>query len=187
MASPSLTDPGVRLVKRPGDRPPTIEILVRSFHAHEPQLRSDLLPTLAAFVNRREFRFTVVLDAETGADHALGGRLAGEGLCDRVACEPLPADWMRLIQGVAFPPLRNRRATTGSSGPRSTWTPLRIVLGIVDSDATFYTYLTRKNIFADDGRIMLNVYRPTTESCSNFVRRFALAEGGCATGTTGWR
>ncbi len=166
----------------PTFRPPSVEILVRTYHGDEQQLRHNLIPTLGIFVNRREFPFAVVLDEEAGADHALGDRLSAEGLCDRLVYEPLPSDWRRLFQGVAFPPPRNRWGYD-----RQQWSTFymdthseRDVLGVVDSDATFYSYLTRKNIFSGDGRVLLSAYRLSRDSRSHLVRRLARSEDGCA-------
>lgn len=163
-------------------RPPSVEILVRTYHGDEQQLRDNLLPTLRIFVNRREFRFTAILDEESSADHTLGDQLSREGICDRVIYEALPRDWKRLFQGVAFPPPYNRWGYD-----RQQWSTFymdahsdRDVLGVVDSDATFYSYLTRKNIFSADGRINLTVCRPSSASPWKIARMLARSEHGCA-------
>ncbi len=154
-------------------RPPSAEILVRTFHGHEGRLRSNLISTVQVFVDRRRFPFTVILDGESEADHALGERLSAQGLCDRVVYEPLPPDWKTLFQGVAF------GAPYGRWGfDRQQWSTLYAdrhadadVLGWVDSDSTFYSYLTQPSIFSDDGRLVLNVYRGSATSESAFVRQ----------------
>jgi len=158
---------------------PSLEILVRTYHRDERILRSNLIPTLKAFVNRREFGFAVILDEETAADHALGDWLSKSGHCDRVVYEPLPPDWQNLFQGVAFPPPYNRWGYD-----RQQWSTFHAdthadadVLGFVDSDSTFYTYLTRPNIFAQNGRILLNVYRGSAESESVFIREHIFQAG----------
>ena len=166
----------------PPSVPPSVEILVRTYHGDEQQLLHNLIPTLKIFVNRREYRFTAVLDEEATADHVLGDRLSAQGLCDRVLYEPLPPNWRQLFPGVAFPPPYNRWGYD-----RQQWSTFymdayseRDILGVVDSDATFYTYLTRQNILSDEEKIILSVYRPTVKSPSYLVRRLARSEDGCA-------
>lgn len=161
---------------------PSIEILARTYHGDELQLLHNLIPTLGIFVNRREYRFSLVLDEECAADHALGARLLANDLCDRVSYEPLPSDWKNLFQGVAFPPPYNRWGYD-----RQQWSTFymdaqsdRDVLGVVDSDATFYTYLTRQNIFSGDGRIMLTVCRPSRLSPWEVARMLVRSEDECA-------
>ena len=72
---------------------PNVEILVRTYHGDELTLLANLIPTLRIFVNRTEYRFSVVLDDESAADHALGDRLAEQGHCERGCYEPRPPDW----------------------------------------------------------------------------------------------
>ena len=160
----------------------SFDVLVRTYHGGEKALRSNLIPTVNIFVNRALFRLIAVLDDESPADHHLGNRLLAEGVVDRVKYEPLPPDWQSLFLGMAFPPPYNRWGYD-----RQQWSTFhmdaysdRDVLGVVDSDATFYSYLTRQNILSDDGRVLLNVYRPSKRSSSYFVRRLVRFAGGSA-------
>lgn len=166
----------------PPAQSPSVELLVRTYKGDEQPLLHNLIPTLEIFVNRREYRFTVVLDEESAADHALGDRLLAQGRCDRVLYEPLPPDWRTLFQGVAFPPPYNRWGYD-----RQQWSTFymdvhseRDIVGVVDSDATFYTYLTRKNILSEDGKVILTLFRPTETSPWATARMLTRSEDGCA-------
>jgi len=156
---------------------PTIEILCRAYHGDERKLFSNLLATANVFVDRRAFRLTLVLDDESAQDHALGDRILKEKLVDRVLYEALPDNWTSLFKGIAFPPPYNRPGYD-----RQQWSTFHMdrysdadIIGVVDSDATFFSYLTPENVTDAEGRIKLHVVRPTVASPVPLLRDTAHA------------
>ena len=151
---------------------PRAEILCRAYSGAERQLVANLLPTTRIFLDRRRFRFTLVLDDESPADHVLGESLLREGHVDRVFYEPLPEGWQELFKGQAFPPPYNRWGFN-----RALWSTFYMdqysdadIIGVLDSDATFFSYLTPENILDADGRLRLHVVAPTLDAPQPLLR-----------------
>ncbi len=138
----------------------SIGIFTRTFSGHEPILRRNLLSTASVFVNRSKYQLGIVLDNETAADHRMGDQLLAEDKLDVVRYEDLPDNHRALFQALAYPwmPWGYDRQQW-STFYMDTFTD-RDVIGVVDSDSTFTSYLTDERIFTPDGKIKLHGVKP---------------------------
>jgi hypothetical protein len=134
---------------------PKVDIITRTFHKHIDILIRNLISTMDVFVNRNRFKLVVVLDDENLIDHQLGNDLLAKGYADSVRYEALPPRYRELFQATAFPGLP-------WGYDRQQWSTFYLdlysdadIIGVVDSDSTFASYLTYENILSDDGRILL--------------------------------
>lgn len=141
---------------------PTVEIVCRSYAGDRQRLIGNLFQTARIFVDRKQFRMALILDDESRADHEFGDLCLERGYVDRVVYEPLPPNWKTLFQGISFPPPYNRWGYD-----RQQWSTFYLdhysdadVIGVVDSDSTFFSFLTRQNLFASDGRLKLHAVMP---------------------------
>ena len=53
-------------------RPPSVEILVKTYQGNERRILSNLIPKLRVFVSRRAYCFSVIQDEETAVDRECG-------------------------------------------------------------------------------------------------------------------
>jgi len=143
-----------------------VSIIVRTYHKDKQILIDNLISTLNIFVNRNLFKFVVVLDEESKEDHFLGEYLLKNDYVDSVIFEKLPNDWKDLFKGISFESPRNRWGYD-----RQQWSTFYMdkhseddIIGVVDSDSTFFTYITKENIFTNDGRVIVNAYLITPEN-----------------------
>lgn len=135
---------------------PRVDIMTRTFYKHEDILVRNLVSTMNLFVNRNTFKLVVVLDDESEEDHQMGNRLLANGYADSVCYEALPPRHLELFQATAFPGLP-------WGYDRQQWSTFYMdlysdadIIGVVDSDSTFVSYLTYENILTNDGRILLH-------------------------------
>jgi hypothetical protein len=112
------------------------------------------------FVNRDKYKFGIILDDETTDDHVLGDALLAENQTDYVYYEPLPNEHLKLFQALAYP-----WAPWGYD--RQQWSTFYMdtfvkedVIGVVDSDSTFTSYLTDESVFTKDGKIKIKGLKP---------------------------
>lgn len=155
--------------------PPTINILTRTYHKDGDILVRNLVSTLNLFVNREIFKFGVVLDDESEKDHRLGNELLAKSYVDYVRYEPLPPNHLSLFQALAFYPYFSW------GYDRQQWSTFYMdqysdsdIIGVVDSDSTFTTYLTYEDVLTKDGRIRLHAVAPLA-SWNNWL--FPLGNG----------
>jgi hypothetical protein len=143
------------------EQQPTIDILTRTYYKDGDILVRNLITTLNLFVNREIFKFGVVLDDESDKDHHLGNELLQKKFVDYVRYEALPPNHLTLFQALAFYP------SFSWGYDRQQWSTFYMdlhsnsdIIGLVDSDSTFTTYLTYENVLTEDGRIRLHVITP---------------------------
>ena len=112
-------------------------------------------------MNRDLFKFGIILDDENAEDHHLGDEILNNDYSDYVKYEPLPPNHLKLFQALAFYP----HFSWGYD--RQQWSTFYMdlysesdIIGVVDSDSTFTSYLTYENILTDDGRIRLHAVAP---------------------------
>jgi hypothetical protein len=137
-----------------------IIILTRTFFKDEEILIKNLCKTFNIFVNRDKYKLGVILDDETKEDHILGDKLLNNILADNVYYEPLRSDYKDLFQALAYPCM--------SWGyDRQQWSTFYMdtyveqdIIGVVDSDSTFTSYLTDESIFTKNGKIKIKCIKP---------------------------
>jgi hypothetical protein len=137
-----------------------IIILTRTFFKHEDILIQNLCKTLNVFVNRDKYKFGVILDDESNEDHILGDKLLNNMLADNIYYEPLNSDYQQLFQALAYPHM--------SWGyDRQQWSTFYMdtyvkedIIGVVDSDSTFTSYLTDETIFTTNGKLKIKGVKP---------------------------
>lgn len=102
----------------------------------------------------------MILDDESLEDHKLGGLLTSTELADYIYYEPLPDNHLKLFQALAYP-------CHHWGYDRQQWSTFFMdiftdhdVIGIVDSDSTFTSYLTDEVIFTNDNKIKLKGIKP---------------------------
>eukprot|EP00906_Rhabdomonas_costata_P025355 RCo036267 len=143
-----------------GSRCTFAAVVVRSFHREEKRLRRWLLPTHRAFVDSRKYELVLVFDSESLADHQLVHRLSGEGHDLRFVFDPMPA--------MNFSALPHPFGPSGWNGRpgytrqmRSTFYldnfSNRTVIGLMDSDACFFSFLTDEVLLDPQGRLFLRM------------------------------
>ncbi len=139
---------------------PTVDIITRTFYKHEDILVRNLVSTMNLFVNRNTFKLVVVLDDESQMDHELGNDILKKGYADCVYYETLPSRHLELFQALAFPGLP-------WGYDRQQWSTFYMdlysdadIIGVVDSDSTFTSYLTYENILTEEGKIRLHGISP---------------------------
>lgn len=139
-----------------------IVLMSRTYSGDRFRMGRGLLLQLDMFFDLTAFDFTFVLDDESSDDHLWGRCLEGEGLLNsKVKYEALPLDAETLFQGISF---GNSKQYSRPGYDRQQWStfhldlmadPSHQVIGVIDADAEIFSYLTRENIFAPDGRIIL--------------------------------
>lgn len=139
---------------------PSVIILTRTFFGHADILKRNLISTTNVFLNRNKYKFGVILDDESEKDHELGNTLLANESADIVCYEPLPENHREFFQALAYP-------TMPWGYDRQQWSTFYMdtyvnqdVIGIVDSDSTFTSYLTDENIFTKDGKIKVLGVKP---------------------------
>ena len=139
---------------------PTVVILTRTFYGHAEILKKNLISTANVFLNRNKYTLAAILDDERSQDHILGDELLENGRVDVVYYEPLPDNYKKLFQALAYPCMP-------WGYDRQQWSTFYMdayvtqdIVGIVDSDSTFTSYLTDENIYTSDGKIKLFGLKP---------------------------
>ena len=134
-----------------------IIILTRTYFKDSKILIQNLCKTLNIFVNRDKYKFGIILDDERLEDHILGDNLIKNMLTDFIYYEPLPSNYKELFQALAFPEMKSNWGYD-----RQQWSTFYMdiyvqdnIIGIVDSDSTFTSYLTDETIFSSNGKIKL--------------------------------
>lgn len=137
-----------------------IIILVRSYFKDEEILIKNLCKTFNVFVNRDKYKLGVILDDETKEDHILGDNLLVNMLVEHIFYEPLHCDYKNLFQALAYPSMP-------WGYDRQQWSTFYMdtyvdedIIGVVDSDTTFTSYLTDETIFTTNGKIKLKGIKP---------------------------
>ena len=137
-----------------------VVILSRTYHKDRDILIKNLSSTLNIFVNRNKYKFGLILDDESAEDHKLGDLLTSAGLADYIYYEPLPDNHLKLFQALAYP-------CHHWGYDRQQWSTFYMdtftdhdVIGVVDSDSTFTSYLTDEVIFTNDNKIKLKGIKP---------------------------
>jgi hypothetical protein len=153
----------------------SIVILTRTYFRDSDILIKNLCSTLNIFVNNEKYKFGVILDDESEEDHKLGDYLINNKMIDYIYYEPLPNNNRDLFQALAYPNM--------SWGyDRQQWSTFYMdtfvkenVVGVVDSDSTFTSYLTNEDIFTETGKIKLKGVKPLSTwkhwypECSSYV------------------
>jgi hypothetical protein len=137
-----------------------IDIITRTFFGHKEILENNLIQTLKLFTDKDKYHFGVVLDNESEKDHELGKYLLENKLVDYVKYEDLPENHINMFTGAAF--------RTSPGYDRQQWSTFYLdkytesdIIGVVDSDSTFRTYLTPEIIFNNEGKIKIPCMKPT--------------------------
>lgn len=137
-----------------------IIILTRTYFKDEQILIKNLCNTLNVFVNRDKYKFGIILDDETTEDHTLGDKLLNSRIADYIYYEPLDCDYKNLFQSLAF-----KGMSWGYD--RQQWSTFYMdtyveedIIGVVDSDSTFTSYLTDEIVFAKNGKIKIKGIKP---------------------------
>lgn len=141
----------------------SVVILTRTYCKDGNILQKNLISTLNIFVNRDKYKFGIILDDETLEDHHLGDHLLNNKMTDYIYYEALPDNHRELFQALAYPYMH-------WGYDRQQWSTFYMdtfveedIIGIVDSDSTFTTYLTDENIFSKEGKIKILGIKPTSE------------------------
>lgn len=139
---------------------PSIIILTRTYYKDGTILQNNLLSTADVFINRKKYSIGVILDNESIEDHNLGNKLINNKKIDNIYYEDLPNNNHELFQALAYPNMH-------WGYDRQQWSTFYMdtfvnhdIIGIVDSDSTFTTYLTDENIFTNDGKIKIMGIKP---------------------------
>ena len=139
----------------------SIIILTRTYYKDGNILQKNLLSTFNIFVNRDKYKIGVILDDETVYDHELGNYLIKQNIIDSIYYEPLPENHLTLFQALAYPNMH-------WGYDRQQWSTFYMdtfvdndIIGILDSDSTFTSYLTDENIFSKEGKIKIFGIKPT--------------------------
>lgn len=135
----------------------SVVVLTRTYHKDGDILEKNLISTINIFLNRNKYKFGIILDDESLEDHILGDYLLNR--TDYIFYETLPNKYLELFQALAYPHM--------SWGyDRQQWSTFYFdtfvkedIIGIVDSDSTFTSYLTNNN-FIKDNKILIKGISP---------------------------
>ena len=137
----------------------SVIILTRSYCKDAEFLTKNLLSTINVFLNRDKYKFGLILDDETQEDHDLGDMLLHNNQVDNVIYEPLPDKHLELFPGKCW----------RWGYDRQQWSTFYMdthvdqdIIGVVDSDSTFTSYLTDENIFTKEGKIKIIGTKPSS-------------------------
>lgn len=139
----------------------TYALLVRSYHGGSRLLNQYLLSTIPLFVDSNKFPLTVILDEESPKDHELGHCLKSLTLPISVEYEKLPGGRTNIESVDIFPTTAWPGQRYGTKGyMRQLWSTYYFdlytdaeIIGIVDSDSSFFSYVTKSTILDPVGRI----------------------------------
>jgi len=141
-----------------------VDIMTRTYYKDSDILYSNLISTLNLFVNRDVFKFVILLDDENEKNHELGDKILNNSFADKVFYLSLPENHENIFQGVAFGP------NYGRGYDRQQYDTFffdrysdATIIGAVDSDSTFVSYMTMSNILTKSGKIKLHVISPKSE------------------------
>jgi hypothetical protein len=139
---------------------PSIIILTRTYYKDANILEKNLCSTLNIFLNRDKYKFGIILDDESLEDHELGNKLLKDDKTDYIYYEPLPDNHLKLFQALAWSEMR-------WGYDRQQWSTFYMdifaqqdIIGVVDSDSTFTSYLTDEAIMTLDGKIKIKGIKP---------------------------
>lgn len=151
-----------------------IDIITRCYYKDEKQLITNLIKTFDLFHCNINCNLNVVLDEETEADRTMGTKLIENKLVDNIHYEKLPNDWKELFQGISFQGVYGRWGYD-----RQQWSTFyfdkysdKNIIGVVDSDSTFFSYVRPKDIFFEN-KIKLHVVLPKINHFNNTLSKMA--------------
>ncbi len=140
----------------------SVSIMVRTYRGDEKRLK-QLIRSVERFVPLGDtFSFHVILDADSQEDIDFGAHLLKRSQA-QVHYQQLPPGCVAMPCSNFFHATAFSGETYGRAGyDRQQFDTFYLdehtkseVIGVVDSDACFHTFLTQSGIFADDGRIIL--------------------------------
>ena len=138
-----------------------IDIVTRTYYKHEKKLYCNLINTYHLFFSNLNCNLNIVLDDESLEDHKLGNKLITSKLVNKIYYEKLPDNWKELFQGISFGGAYGRWGYD-----RQQWSTFYFdkysnneIIGCVDSDSTFFSFLRPRDIFYDN-KIKLHVVTP---------------------------
>jgi hypothetical protein len=143
-----------------------IAIICRSYQADRWKFSATLLTSLQMFFDPTQFDFKLVLDDESKKDHMWGECLKPKYPFMDIQYESNPENWEELFHGIAFAEHPEHAKYARPGYDRQQWStfymdkyadPNHEIVGAIDADGTFFTHMTRENILAPDGRILLRV------------------------------
>ena len=160
-------------------RPPRLCLVTRAYVGAKLDFEQYLWPSIVAFVDWRVTSFTLVLDADSDADHAWGAALAAgafKGLPADVRYAALPPDEVLAHRPFDEPHItmtdHQRYKTAGYTRQLwdtfwlDTWLPADAadgdVLGVVDTDAPLLAFLTPAALLDGRGRLHVPVLNNST-------------------------
>jgi len=138
-----------------------VVIMARTFAGDRWRASSMLLPKVKMFVDLSRFDFMLVLDSESNDDHKYAACLHNHlpGMLFRF--QEQPSNWENIFHA----PFHIVGSWYGRTGyDRQQWStffldevaePNHKAIAVIDADGCIFSHLTRENIFADDGRIIL--------------------------------
>lgn len=138
-------------------------IMSRTYSGDRWNAARTLLPSVQMFLNRLKFDFYMVLDDESQEDHQWAECLVESFDNVQIKYQAQPEYWEKLFHGAAFGRV-NPKKYARAGYDRQQWStffldevaePHHEIIGAIDADGCFYSYLTRENILAPDGRIKL--------------------------------
>lgn len=139
-----------------------IVLMTRTFSGDRGRVGSGLLHHIRMFLDFSSFDFRFVLDDESQDDHLWGDCLQEALPESTIGYEALPEGSDSLFHGIAFGNRNQKYARPGYD--RQQWSTFHLdlladtqheVIGVIDGDASLFSYVTRESIFAPDGRIIL--------------------------------
>jgi len=155
-----------------------IDIITRTYYKDQNQLNVNLIKTFKLFCCNLNCNLNIVLDDESNDDHILGNKLINDNLVDNIYYEKLPNNWKELFQGISF------KGVYGRWGyDRQQWSTFyfdkysdKNIIGVVDSDSTFFSYVRPKDIFFEN-KIKLHVVLPKIHHFNNRLSNMAKSYG----------
>lgn len=144
-------------------------LMIRSFSGDRWRASTIALPSIKMFVSPLEFDFYLILDKESQLDQKWGQCLRDNEAGDLsllgmdIVFESQPKRAAELFHATAFANLGNPQYNKAGYD-RQQWStfymdkharPDHEIISIIDSDGCFFSFYTKENIVASDGRIML--------------------------------
>ena len=130
----------------------SVALVMRTFHGHRHKYRKQLRPSLERFVNPQLFPLLIILDGESKADHSWAHELSLE---HHVQFEHHPGNILNIR------PNGHSGYYGGEGYARQLYSTFFLdnstdadVIGVIDADNEFNTYLTYESIFDPQGRIL---------------------------------
>ena len=145
-------------------------LMIRSFSGDRWRASAMALPSIKMFVNPLQFDFYFILDEESQLDQKWGQCLRNNEAGDLsllgmdIVFEPQPKRAAELFHATAFANLGNAQYNKAGYD-RQQWSTSYYmdkharrdheIISIIGADGCFFSYYTKENIIAPDGRIML--------------------------------